>query len=446
MLDAFRTYSQQQNLLAPGGKSLLAVSGGVDSVVLCYLFHAAGWPFEIAHCNFQLRGTASDGDENFVQELAARLGVAFHSTRFNTMQTAENEGISIQLAARQLRYRWLETVRQLSGSQVIATAHHLDDSIETVIFNFSKGCGLRGLHGIIPVQGKIIRPLLFATKAEITGFAKQENITFREDASNTSVKYTRNKIRKEVVPVLREINPSFQQSAGETIGRLKEAEALYDFALRQIHEDIVSESSDGLKINLEKLRSCPAPSTVLYELVAPYGFNNDQVAQMLEHTHQPGIMFYSPTHRLLVDRSDIELTPAGSSSEVITIPGIPEKAIQLPGGKLILQHAAGPPRTFKADAGLAWFDLDKLAFPLILRHWQPGDYFQPLGMNGHHKKLQDFFSDQKLSRFDKEKIWLLESGGRIAWVLGMRADERFKVTTGTKDCLSARYEPDTFET
>ena len=445
MVEVFQRFIFEKKLLAPGEKTLIAASGGVDSTVLCHLFHRAGFPFEMAHCNFQLRAEASDEDEIFVKTLALHLGVKFHTTRFSTADFAKKNNLSIQVAARILRYDWLEKTRHATDSQHIATAHHLDDSIETVIFNFTKGCGIRGLHGILPKQGHLIRPILFATKQQVLEFAKQEKIAFREDASNLTVKYTRNKIRHEVVPVLQEINPAFQKSAGETIERLQEAEALYDFALQKIREEVMEETSGGWQISIEKLRSSPAPSTVLYELLSPFGFNNDQVAQILQSTeNQPGKMFYSPTHRLLADRFLLILSLEENIGKVIEIAGISDSPVLLPEGRLVLKLVEQRPLVFEKNKNVAWLDFDKLTFPLKLRHWQPGDVFQPLGMGGRHQKLQDFFSNRKLTRFEKEKVWLLESGGEIAWVPGMRLDERFKVSELTKRCLVAAFQSGTF--
>ncbi len=445
MLAAFQEFIQAKKLIAAGEKTLIAASAGVDSTVLCHLFRQAGLAFEIAHCNFQLRSEASGEDEVFVKNLARAWQVPFHSTRFDTVDFAEKNKFSIQMAARQLRYDWLESVRQSSGCQHIATAHHLDDSVETVLFNFTKGCGIRGLHGILPRQGNVIRPLLFATKEQILAFAKHP-IEYREDASNESVKYTRNKIRHEVIPVLENINPAFRQTAGKTIERLREVEALYDFALQTIKAELMTQSGEEWRIDIEKLRSSPAPSTVLYELLLPFGFNNDQTAQILQSLdHQPGKMFYSPSHRLLADRFFLFISEEENAGGVVSIPGNFPAEIRLPDGTLRLRAENQPPASFVYNPNEAWLDFEKLDFPLRLRHWQSGDFFQPLGMEGKHQKLQDFFSDRKLSRFDKEKVWILESGGKIAWVVGMRLDERFKVSGQTKRCLAASFEPDNFD-
>ncbi|MBI5916006.1 MAG: tRNA lysidine(34) synthetase TilS [Bacteroidetes bacterium] len=443
LVEAFQKFIAKEKLPGAEQRTLIAASAGVDSTVLCHLFFQSGLPFVVAHCNFQLRGAASDEDEIFVKKLAENWRTDFHSTRFDTVGFAEKNKLSIQQAARQLRYEWLEEIRQLTGCQHVATAHHLDDSIETVLYNFVKGCGLRGLHGIFPKKGHLIRPLLFATKHEILDFATTEGIAWREDESNRSDKYTRNKIRQQVVPVFEKINPAFQKTAGETIVRLREAEQLYDFALQTIAASVVEKQGKSLRIDLQKLRTCPAPATVLFEVLKPCGFNNDQVGQILQSAeNQSGKFYHSPTHRLLVDRVFLVVTSGQVAEGGMKIQVASDAAIEVPGAKFRLTVAPEPPAHFPKEANLAWLDAGKLSFPLTLRHWQPGDFFCPLGMGGRRQKLQDFFSNQKLSIFDKEKTWLLESGGEIAWVVGMRLDERFKVTQQTKQYLRIDFSPE----
>lgn len=438
MLKEILHYFNKNELIDKGSKTLVASSGGVDSVVLCHLFSEAGLPFEIAHCNFQLRGEASDLDEDFVKKLAENLEVPFHSTRFHTQFFAEQNKLSIQVAARELRYEWLEKIRQQAGCQLIATAHHLDDSIETLFYNFAKGCGIRGLHGILPKNGNIIRPMLFATKKQVLDFAQAEELDYREDASNLTDKYNRNLLRHHVVPVFEKINPAFQKTAGENIERLRDVEQLFDFALQKIMNDVLEKCPNEWRIDLRKLRSYPAPATVLFEILKPKGFNRTQVHDILQSVdNQPGSMFYADAP-LLVDRFFIILSLGGNIDGVVTIPSIHASQTELPdGAKLSLSTEPASPQGLASQPNAAWFDAERLQFPIRLRHWQPGDWFCPLGMAGKRQKMQDFFSNNKLSRFEKDRVWLLESGGEIAWVVGMRTDERFKVSEATKTVVRA---------
>ncbi|HFA50911.1 MAG TPA: tRNA lysidine(34) synthetase TilS [Bacteroidetes bacterium] len=450
MKERFLKYIADNRLFAEGEKTLIAASAGVDSTVLCHLFRQCGLPFAIAHCNFKLRGEASDGDEIFIKKLAEGFGVPFHLAHFDTEKYAAENKQSIQLAARNLRYRFFEKTRQAAGYQYIATAHHLDDSIETMLFNFAKGCGIRGLRGILPKNGRIVRPLLFATKKEISAFAKKEGIAFREDASNLADKYSRNKIRQHIIPVFEKINPAFQSNAGGTLERLKEVEALYFHAVNSIKEGILSVESDiaeqlgNFKIDNKKLLASPAPSSVLYEILSPFGFNNSQVRQMLKSIGtQPGSVFSSASHRLLVDRSFLILQKKEKAGGVKQIHPNDRKA-ETENGILILKKTGKKAAAFSPDPNTAQLDFDKLEWPLILRHWREGDIFQPLGMGGRHKKLQDYFTDEKMSRFQKEKTLVLESGGKICWIVGKRIDERFKIAESTRHCLVVEFLPTTF--
>ncbi|MDX1939793.1 MAG: tRNA lysidine(34) synthetase TilS [Saprospiraceae bacterium] len=439
ILDKFQSFITDNELFAEDEKILLAVSGGVDSVVLCHLFFQAKLNFGIAHCNFQLRGEASHEDELFVKNLAQQLKVPFFSTVFDTKEFAETQKISIQMAARDLRYEWLEQIRQQNDFQWIATAHHLNDSIETLFYNFAKGTGIRGLQGIPMKNNRIIRPLLFATKDEILAFAKAENIIFREDASNEEDKYARNKIRHHVIPILQEINPNFEQTAAKNLKYLREAEYLYQFSLDQIRQQVVIETDHELKINTTKLIDYQfIISTLLYEWLKPFGFNSDQIAQILEAA--TGAIFYSPTHRLTVDRTlfILQKQALDTSPEQFVIPS-GSKKFESNVGTLTLEYKTGQPNAFTDDPFVVYLDAEKLTYPLMLRHWQAGDFFYPLGLGGSRQKLQDFFTHQKLSRFEKERVWILASGDDICWIIGLRMDERFKITPETKYYYIIRF-------
>ncbi len=436
MLEKFLRFIHSKKLVSSLEKTLIATSAGLDSVVLCHLFLQAKLPFGIAHCNFNLRGKESDEDEIFVKKLARQFEVPYFTVGFSTEKVAKEKKQSIQVAARELRYKWLEEMRRQKNFQHIATAHHLNDSIETVLYNFAKGCGIRGLHGILPQQGKVIRPLLFATKDEISNFAKNHQIAFREDSSNFSDKYARNQIRHQVVPVLRKLNPNLEKSAAETITHLKETEAIFDFGIEVLKKNIVEDKGKEYLINILALRASPALATVLFEILKPFQFNNHQVIQILQSIeNQPGSQFYSPSHQLLIDREILILKkrekPNKASFFIEKFPA----SIDLKDGSILLLKRTQKPKSFSNKPSIAFLDLEKLSFPLQVRHWQSGDFFCPQGMKGKRQKLQDFFSNLKLSRFEKERIWLLLSGEEICWVVGHRIGEDFKITAETKDCL-----------
>jgi tRNA(Ile)-lysidine synthase len=435
MIQNFTKYIADQNLFTKKDEILLAVSGGKDSVCLSHLFAAAGFNFSIAHCNFNLRGDASNEDAVFVQNLAQELGVRYYVKNFETEVFANQEKISIQMAARDLRYTWLEKIRSDHGYQYIATAHHLNDSIETVIYNLAKGCGIRGLHGILPKNGNIIRPLLFAEGTEIETYIESNSLAYREDASNASDKYSRNFIRHQIVPKFKELNPSFEKSANETIQKIKETEFIFDQSIQQYRDLIVKEKGHEIYIDFNKIPKAAAP-TVLYEILKPMGFHGDQIKMMLNQDHQSGISFYTETHILLIDRDQYIIRKNEIPKFVKRDIPQSEEAVRLNDKILIFSVLDKVPDPIPKDSSVAVLDFDKLSFPLQLRSWKAGDIFQPFGMHGKHQKIQDFLTNKKLTRFEKEVVHVLESNGEICWVIGMRLDERFRVTEATKKCYS----------
>ena len=434
MIHKFKDFIAKENLFEPNQKVLLAVSGGLDSVAMTYLFKEAGFNFGIAHCNFNLRGQDSIDDEIFVKKLSKKLEVAYFSKSFDTEKIASKNKQSIQIIARELRYTWFDKILKSTDYQCVATAHHLNDSIETVLYNFTKGSGIRGLHGILSKNGNIIRPLLFATRVEIENYAKAANIPYQTDASNASDKYSRNRIRHHVIPILQSINPSFEKTVSENIERLKETEAIFDTAIERIRKEVLTEKGGLVFINFKALPE-KGKSTILFELLKNYGFNNDQCKQILFDDHaQSGSSFYSNSHRLVIDRSSyiIDKIEIKNSKEYLV-----EKetqSINIKNKTLFFNQLNSKPNTFSTDKNIAIFDLEKLKFPLLLRKWKAGDIFQPLGMNGKKQKLKDFFTHNKLSIPEKEKIWILESDGKICWIVGYRIDERFKLTDQTQKC------------
>mgnify|MGYP005666420159 CR=1 FL=1 len=437
MLEGLHTFIKKHQLFFPGERILLAVSGGADSVALSHLFSKAGLKFGIAHCNFQLRGKASDGDEAFVRNLAQTLNSPFYSTRFDTQKIMAEQGRPMQVTARELRYEWLEKTRQQKGYQWIATAHHLNDSIETALYNFTKGSGIRGLHGIPVKNGCIIRPLLFASRTDIERFLDRNQFAFREDVSNQHRKYSRNRLRLDVVPTLREINPGLEKTMQDNFQRIRETEWLFDYAVAHFKDRWMQATDSGIVVQLDPLRKHPAAATLLHEWLSGYGFSMDQLRNALDANTQTGAMFYSATNRLLVDRDRLLVDSKKQADRDFKIE--PDtKLLDLGGLVLHVEYQDGQPATFFSPELGFQVDVQYLIFPITVRHWKAGDVFQPLGMKGH-QKVQDFFSNLKLSRFEKEKTWLLVNGDEsIIGILGYRLDDRFKTTQQTNSHLQLR--------
>ncbi len=440
LLEKFRAFVSEKDLFSEEDRILIALSGGIDSVVLLHLLKWSGYEVAAAHCNFKLRGSESDEDERFCQAITGQLNIPFFGRSFNTKNEAEREGVSLQMAARELRYEWFEELCVEQGFDYLATAHHLNDSIETFFVNFTKGCGIRGLHGIPVKNERKVRPLLFATRQEIEFFATQNGITFREDASNAKRKYVRNKIRHEVIPHLKSINPEFEKSARETISRIGDAEQLFDFAIRHFKSVLYTAvDANNSRLDLQALKKAPAAKTLLYELLKDKGLHPDQAAQILDAN--TGAVFYTKQYRLLVDRGElvVELEPVDTAFEEIRIEK-DTRRIKFNGGELEFSLADHPPKKFPAASDQIFLDAAKLKFPLKVRSWQPGDTFKPLGMQGKRKKLKDFFNDVKIPLFDKDRIRILtDNDDEIIWIIGHRLDERFKVRSTTRKCFKVLF-------
>jgi tRNA(Ile)-lysidine synthase len=429
--ERFTTYIQTNALSAIDEYLLLAVSGGIDSMVMAHLFHAAGWRFGIVHCNFKLRGAASDGDERFVQNQAEAWKVPVFTTQFDTQSYASEKGVSIQMAARDLRYAFFEEIRESSGYDVIAIGHNLNDSVETALFNFSRGTGLRGLAGIQPKAGNIIRPLLFATRQEIEAYAVAHGISWREDSSNQTDDYARNFIRHQIVPQLEVLNPGFWETAGRNFEKLRGIDANYEHLAAGFWGKSVQ------SIDKDKLSQFPAPVQMLRTLLRPYGFSDEQCRQVIAGLSESGNAWLSSTgHRLVSDRNNLLITTAQvEASAPVLIEG-DDLMVRLPDQSRLFFTRADPGSAYPDGVDAIVADADLLQYPLTLRLWKPGDVFQPFGMQGRHQKLQDFFTNQKLSILDKEQTWILENGnGAIIWVVGYRLDERFKVTDFTRNSI-----------
>ena len=436
MLKAFKSYIHSSGLFSQSDRILLAVSGGVDSIVMVQLFKDAGFNFGIAHVNFELRGDESDGDEAFVKNLAEQFAVPIYIKHFDTKQYAADRKISVQMAARDLRYAWFDEIVTENNYNFIATAHHLDDQAETFFINLLRGTGISGMHGILPKQGKLIRPMMFTTREKIMALAHDLNLAWREDRSNKSRKYLRNKLRLDVLSELYKINPLFSYKLNESISHLRDVETIYNYHIAGVTADLVQQTPNGITISIDWIYEYQPHNTYLFELLKPYDFSYPVVKEIVRSIDTfSGKVFYSPTHRLLRDREHFiiqplsDLSPDTIDSEVYTIERNTTN-IEFP-VCLCTHETDNISELPMGKASIACLDLDKLHFPLKLRKWEKGDWFMPLGLKGK-MKLSDFFINQKVSLADKEKIWLLVSGEDIVWVIGKRIDNRFRITPKTK--------------
>jgi len=418
MLNSFVAFTSQQKLFSEKHNILLAVSGGIDSVVMCELFHQSKIKFGIAHCNFQLRAKESDGDSAFVKKLGDKYKVDFFSKKFETNKFSERSGISIQMAARDLRYNWLEETRGKNGFDCIAVAHHKDDSIETFFINLLRGTGIAGLHGILPKQGNIVRPLLFATRQEIESFYKRNKLKHREDSSNQSDKYLRNKIRHRIIPELKKINPNIEEIISKDIERIKDVEQIYLETINAKKNEILKKENGRTLISVNKLKQLNSLKTYLFEFLREFNFSSPVIEDIIESfKKQSGKKFYSSTHQLVKDRENLIISERNENIKKLNLSfSVKDKNKNF---------------KFPVNKNIACLDHDLLQLPLKKRIWKRGDSFHPLGMKGK-KKLSDFLVDNKISITDKEKVQVLLSGNQIVWVIGMRIDDRFKVTEKTK--------------
>jgi tRNA(Ile)-lysidine synthase len=409
-----------------------------------HLFRQLEFPIGIAHCNFQLRGDESEEDEIFVRNLANEYDIPFFSKRFETKEIAEDEGISIQMAARDLRYDWFEEIRNKYGYNYIAIAHNKDDVIETFLINLTRGSGIKGFTGIKSKSGNIIRPLLFASRNEIEEYLNENKFVYREDSSNRAVKYNRNLIRHEIIPLFEKINPRFRETIIENISRLKDAETIYIDNIHKTRESVVREENQRILLNLEKLKQLYPISNFLYEILKPFGFSSSQVTDIIESLDGiSGKQFSSLTHRLIKDRTDLIIEEISSINEKYYYIDVDTERFVSPVKLNISKFELNKEFEIIKDSQIGLFDLDKIEFPIILRKWEKGDYFMPLGMK-NLKKVSDFFIDNKLSIPDKENTWILESGNKIIWIIAYRIDERFKVTNITKNILKIDLRKDQY--
>nr|WP_249414478.1 tRNA lysidine(34) synthetase TilS [Marinifilum caeruleilacunae] len=411
---------------------MVAVSGGVDSVVLLHLLLKMEVNCAISHCNFHLRGEESNGDFEFVKQLAQSYSIPFFSKDFDTKAYADQNKISIEMAARELRYEWFNQICEQENYQYIAVGHHADDVAETVLINLLRGTGIHGLTGIKSKLGKVIRPLLPFSRKELLAYAELEQIEYREDSSNIETDFVRNKIRHQVIPVLEEINPSIRKTMSENVQRFKEVERIYNDVIDENRLHLIFKREDQFLISIARLKELPSPSSHLFEILSPYGFHHRDVRMITKSLDSiSGKRFFSSTHQLLRDRKYLILSELSESDCKEYLLEEKMGLIEFPIEMEASTYSKEADFTFPSNTKIACLDYDKLHFPLKVRRWQKGDSFRPIGMKGS-KKVSDFFIDQKFSLQDKENAWLLLSGDQIVWVLGHRLDDRFKITDATR--------------
>jgi tRNA(Ile)-lysidine synthase len=467
LLLRFKQYIPDHHLFTPGDTLLLAVSGGVDSVVLCELCKQAGYSFIIAHCNFKLRGAESERDAAFVQQLAQKYNVPFLKKEFNTAEYAEKNKLSIQEAARELRYTWFaellnretENVKHgtwnlepetgnrqsaMQGSSMSAvcrlpsallTAHHLDDNIETMLMHFFRGTGIHGLRGMLPKQGHIVRPLLFARKQELKQFATENNLTWVEDSSNAVDKYSRNYFRNQLIPLVQHIYPEAENNLAGNLRRFADMEQLYEQALALHKKKLLEYKGEEVHIPILKLQKSEPLHSIVYEIIRDFGFSAAQVEEVIKLLgSESGRYVQSATHRIIKNRRWLIIAHTQAEQAQTIAIDADEDRIVFENGAIALAQIKDKNVQLVNDPAIALIDQSTLQFPLLLRKWKRGDYFYPLGLK-KKKKLARFFIDQKLSMTDKEKVWVLESNKKIVWVVGFRIDDRFKITESTKRVL-----------
>lgn len=432
MKQAFLNHLQQYGI-TPTTKMLLAVSGGLDSMVMLHLFHSLKFDVSVAHVNFGLRGGESDTDQQFVSDWCANHQVPFFTTFFETNNYATEHGLSIQMAARDLRYKWFNELVVQHRFQFIATAHHLNDSLETALLNLARGAGLEGLTGIAPLSGNRFRPLMFATLAEIETYAAENEIAWREDSSNQTNAYQRNLIRHRVIPELKKINPALEAGFVSMVLKINHDLAILNAENQKWNSVYIASSGAEIKINKEGLQ--PAALPHLWRKLRNYGFNWEQT-ELIQHAAvgQPGKIFYSASHSLTVDRGFLVIAKLTAPIDAVSIPLDNGKYQSV---KQELRVEKDQPPLFVSDRNVAVLDQNTLSRDLIWRSWQPGDSFIPLGMT-QRKKISDFLVDEKVPLGLKTRVTVLESDGEIAWVVGFRIDNRFKITTDTRQAVVFR--------
>ncbi|MBC7400506.1 MAG: tRNA lysidine(34) synthetase TilS [Mucilaginibacter sp.] len=428
----FTDFIDQNNLFELNGTLLAAVSGGMDSVLMVHLLLSSGYKFAIAHCNFQLRGAEADADQAFCKQLARQCNVPFHTINFDTQNYATANKISIQMAARNLRYQWFEQIRQQHNYTAIALAHHQNDAIETILLNLVRGTGIAGLHGILPKNGWLVRPMLFLSRQEIEKLVAGNNYPYVEDSSNASVKYARNKLRHEVVPALKKLNPGLEKTFENNLQHFRDLETMLELRLAELKEQLFTYRDGDVLLPIDAVKALKPQRLLLFKLLQDFGFNetaiDDLVSALNKHA---GRVFESGSFRLILDRDNLIIAPKNEVEQPEINITVDDHTINYGNYKLTVLHD-DTPLIVKDNPLAVSVDADKLSYPLSIRAWQQSDSFYPLGMKTK-KKLSDFFIGLKIPLHQKEQVPLLINGnGEIIWVGGARLDDRYKVTKNTK--------------
>jgi tRNA(Ile)-lysidine synthase len=438
--ERFLKFIEENRLATSSQKILLAVSGGIDSMVMMHLFANSNFEFAVAHCNFLLRSQESDGDMEFVKAKANERRTPFFCQKFHTAEYAKQNKLSIQEAARELRYVWFSELLEAESYALVSTAHNLNDNIESLLINLSRGTGIRGLAGIPKKRENIIRPLLFATRVEIEEYAREHSIEYRIDSSNIEEKYLRNKLRHNIMPVFEESNSAFYKNFGDFFVRINQSLCIIDKEIERQKKLCVKKTGKGISIDIEKLLESQSPQLLLFEFLKDYGFNSTAIGNLFSSLkRQPGKIFFSKTHKATKDRRSVFVEP-------FALPLKEESALvykstsRLTINDIAFSFSSKP--TTKGDQiasnqNLACLDMDKLSFPLEIRKIRKGDKMTPLGMKGR-KKISDILIDSKVSLHKKEEIMVLVSGKEIAWLVGMRVSESFKISSLTSQVFMAK--------
>jgi tRNA(Ile)-lysidine synthase len=434
MLKTFQSFIHSNFSFLEKSKLLVAVSGGLDSMVLVYLCQKLDLNFSLAHCNYKLREIESNYDEDFIKSYAKTNSIELFTTSFDTNSYASLTKQSIQMAARKLRYEWFELLQEQHGFDFVLTAHHADDNLETFLINLSRGTGLEGLTGIPAINGSIIRPLLEFTRTEILDFATAKNLKWREDSSNKKVLYLRNNIRHSIIPLLKNISPSFMDSFNKSQKYLIESQSVLEDYILEIEDRVIaSVAEDQISYDINKILTLNNPKAYMYLLLKPYGFTDwNEIISLLQA--QTGKQIYSPSHRLIKNRNNLILCKINAQLKVNISIQNSDSLIKIPSYGINLHMDITNFLPVKSPESVI-LDVKTLNFPLTVRNWNEGDYFYPIGMKGK-KKLSKFFKDNKLSIVDKENTLILCSNDQVVWVLGMRADNRFMSTEKTINFLN----------